>query len=317
MQGITLFPSKLWTKQKQYEAAEKAIQSMKKEVKEHDIIEAFEAPRQNNMKMMRNATGCSVEGTDILYACSSKNRTVILIDKFSVEGQMDYTILEWDKMLRVHTVDVGLLHGKMMKFLTHQVSFLQFSHIDKAEEIRELEKEIRQYDVNETAIDGDWKNGIMHEKFSVVTGWMKKHFKDLYEAARKMTMYTQPQIKCDQEDDDNTEPTFRIKQHRVCLYFKSKESNPKVNPEFKKKDVEELCLDLPDELYTQLQFTVEILVDDNPIAKITNLNRKLIAIPCNPMDTTKFEPHNSDPNDEDNSYKAYKASHPYTHGETP
>ena len=90
-----------------------------------------------------------------------------------------------------------------------------------------------------------------------------------------------------------------------------------MNPEFEKKDGDEVRLDLPDELYTDLQFTVEIVKDNKAIAKITYLNAELIAIPVNPEDTTKFDPYKSDPNDKTNTYEAYKASHPYTDGAAP
>jgi len=294
--------------------------------------------------MMMGATGNTEKREDINYVWTSKGKIALMIDtKEFPEKAKEF--IEYDAMLHAHVADLEQMHTTLMEHLQNKLQTAADMDTDEIEmmdhlqnrvqsatetdpeeiaalknlqekfqiDTDEIEKEVKEFGVDNICAQGNWNNGIALEpfpKFFLVTKWVKKYFPMFYDIANKMIFYKQVGTKAP--------PFVQIKKHRRCFLFKGRDGpgTVVVNPEFAKNCLNELRDDLTNEDYDGMQFTVEIIggkTTDFPNGlngKLTCIDGKLFVIPMVPAMMKKFDPYGMD--DDDNSYVAFKKSHPNT-----
>jgi hypothetical protein len=113
----------------------------------------------------------------------------------------------------------------------------------------------------------------------------------------------------------------QIRTHRTCFFFKIGDGpgGITINPEIALPGGMAIKPALPESVYNGLQMSVEIIGGKSEAfprgltGKITCLNDNLFVIPMAPKMTKHFDPYASDAlEDENNSYMAFKRSHPET-----
>ena len=272
-----------------------------------DMIRAYKADPNANLAMMQNATGNTEQSIDINYVWNSHGKISLIMQ--GEESLKDADFITHDTKLRARVADIGQMHGQMMEQLSIQLEAAKMDGMDTDA----LEKEIKEYDVSEICQNGHWENGIALTPFPKhfwVTKWIKKYFPECYEMANKMVFYKPPGSKAP--------PFVQIRVHRTCFLFKGRDGpgSITVNPEFAKDGLNELRDDLPSKVYDNLQFTIDIIGGKTPEfpnglnGKLTCLDDELFVIPMAPEMTKHFNPYADD--EEHNSYKAFKMSHPNT-----
>jgi hypothetical protein len=299
-----------WQDQSLAENLQKSFDDLGYTPKMPAMIQAYKAPREENLEKMKKATGNTVRTTDINYIWTSKGRMALMLEKsVGKPDEIPHTDSTWDDKLRAWVIDLEKMYNSMMARLEEM---LQAARTE--EEKAEIQGEMDKFDKNNTCDQGDWANGIsVHPapKFIVVSEWMKKYFPDELSMANQIVFYKAP--------DTKAPPFVQIKVHRTCFFFKGRggPGTVLVNPELAKSEANELRDDLEPEVYSNKQFTVEVIGKDpdgkSISGKVTILNDELNLLPMAPRQTNKFDPQAADAEtDMQNSYVAFKNSHPDT-----
>ena len=325
MHGIEAWKVEHWKDEKLAPKLTQLFEKLKYNDKIDAMIKAYEADPTVNLGQMIQATGNVHESEDVNYVWTSWGRMALLMELGRNKPDerpaglafLGEEILKYDDQLRAWTVDLGGLHAEVMKYLEMENENEMQVFIRKCQGWDEIEKERREFDVNEICQNGDWKNGIMMQpimKFSIVTKWLKKYCNVVYDAANKMRFH--------RSSEEREEEHIQIKEHRTCIFFKNDNyaAGVEPNPEFAEKGTEKLRNDLPNEVYDEMQFTLEIVGKDFN-GKITYVSGSLYVIPVSPK-CMKHDGVNSyfDPRREDdgvNSYFAFKGSHTNTRSVSP
>lgn len=272
------------------------------------MIEAFGADPSVNLDMMIRATGNSEPSSDISYIITEAGRVALeVVGDCHLRGSELF--VGYDKGLRAPVADLEEMHREMLAGLQEELQAATEAGTD-ADAIKE---EVQEFAVENICNMGGWIHGIALKpfpKFFLVTKFIKKHFLEYYDSARKMWFFKQP--------DTKAPPFLQIKLHKTCIRFKDPNEPGRaiVNPEFSKAGRNELRDDLPDEVYDKWQFTVEIIggkttaFPDGLSGKISCVDGTLVVIPMAPPGTKLFDPHGED--NSQNSYSVFKRSHPCT-----
>jgi hypothetical protein len=299
-----------WQDQSLAEHLQKSFDDLGYTAKMPAMIEAYKTPTEENLEKMKEATGNTVRTTDINYIWTSRGRMALMLEKsVGKPDEMPHTDSTWDDKLRAWVIDLETMYNNMMARLEEMLKAARTE-----EEKAEIHGEMDKFDKKNTCDQGDWANGISvypAPKFIVVSEWMKKYFPDELSMANQIVFYKAPNTKAP--------PFVQIKVHRTCFFFKGRggPGTVLVNPELAKTEANELRDDLEPEVYSNKQFTVEVIgkgPDGKSIAgKLTILNDELNLLPMAPRQTNKFDPQAADSKtDAQNSYLAFKNSHPDT-----
>ena len=213
--------------------------------------------------------------------------------------------MSYDTRLRVWVADLGTMHAKLMVKIAMDLDNAKAMGLETGH----LEQQLKDYDVTQMCEQGEWACGISLTKFFVVTTWIKQYYPDFYDMANKIIFWKAP--------DTKAPPFLQIKEHRTCFFFKGRDGPGSVfvNPELATIEGQ-LRDDLPESVYHSLQFTVEIIGGKSESfpnglnGKLTCLGEELLLIPMAPAMTKSFDPYGMD--DDENSYIAFKNSHPDT-----
>jgi len=261
----------------------------------HDMIAAYKANPSVNLQMMKEATGNIDKSTDINYIWTSDGIMALMLEpgrnKEDIPKEFEdlEEFVKYDLKLRAWVADLSIMHTKLMTNLTSKLNAMKANGADT----ETIEKEIKEFDVANICEDGNWANGIAlspFPKFFVVTKWIKHYYPTLFDMANKMMFFKVPGIKAP--------PFIQIRKHRTCIFFKGRNGPGSVfvNPEFADGE-NQLPNDLPDEVYNEMQFTVEIIggksteFPNGLTGKITCINDELFVIPVAPAMTKRFDPY--------------------------
>ena len=279
------------------------------------MIAAYNAEPKDRLMMMVNATGNIEETSDINYVWTSEAKVALLLEpgrnlpETMPEEFGEVTFVRYDDKLRAWVADVSSMHAELLQRLAAElVEVRENQHVSQTQVEQELVKELEEFDANNICELGDWVNGIAltPSKHFMVTKWIKKYYQDFFCMANKMIFFKVPAT---------TRPPFvQIKVHLTCFYFKGPPGSVLVNPEFAEAGVNKLRDDLDESVYTEKQFTVEIIggrpheFPDGVNGKLTCIDSGLFVIPMAPKNTMNFD--TLGPATASNSYAAFKKSHP-------
>jgi len=269
-----------------------------------EMRDAYKAPPERNLDMMKKATGNIVQTNDINYIWTSLGRMALMLEESRADPEKKpLPKATYDDKLRAWVMDLETLYEELMAMLQEKLDAA------KTEEDKEqIAHEIKKFDKRTTCDQGDWANGIAVRptpQFRIVSKWVNKYFPDELNLANKLFFYRPP--------GTAAPPFVQMKVHRTCFFFKGREPGTvTVNPELAKAGTNELRDNLELSVYSSQQFTVEV-IDKGKAGKLTLLNDRLYVLPMSPTQVDKFDPQAADAeSDAQNAYLAFKNSHPDT-----
>lgn len=268
------------------------------------IQAAYRESPEKNLEVMKKATGCTEETSDINYVWTSAGRMVLMLDLHIRDPKTSpHKKATYDDKLCAWVLDLEDLYQEMMIQLSDRLD-----NASSEKEKQDIANDIDSFDKKNSCDEADWQNGISVNppKFSVVSEWIKKYFEFELSIANKIYFYRQP--------GTMAPPYLQVKVHRTCFFFKGRggPGSVLVNPELAMAGKNELRDSLEQSVYDSQQFTVEV-IDKGKTGKLTCLNDCLQLLPMAPKQVKKFEPQAADvDSDVDNAYFAFKNSHPDT-----